>query len=306
MTLDVCVLLAALALDYFFGEPKRFHPLVGLGWVVKKVEQGFNQSQLSKIKGGYGVSVILIPIGAFAYFLEGALSSSPFTLFVCTAFILYLAIGWKSLLLHSKAIRDPLEAQDIETARQKVALIVSRDTAALDETGVSKAATESVLENGSDAIFAPIFWFLVGGIPGVVLYRVVNTLDAMWGYKNERFFHFGWAAAKLDDVLNWVPARICALSYALCGQTWLAFKCWSQQAQAWKSPNAGPVMASGAGALNVMLGGVAHYQGDSEVRPPLGCGAAPTARIIKKAEALLNRSLLLWVLVIITGAIYLQ
>jgi adenosylcobinamide-phosphate synthase len=175
----------------------------------------------------------------------------------------------------------------------------------LNSEGVSKAATESILENGNDAIFAALFWFLVGGISGVIVYRIVNTLDAMWGYKNTRFFYFGWAAAKFDDVLNWFPARLCALTYALCGNTQSAIRCWREQAADWKSPSAGPVMASGAGALNVKLGGVAHYMGDSEVRPRLGCGGDANYESIQQAINLINRSLALWVVVLIIGSIIL-
>jgi len=297
--------LAALAMDFFFGEPKRFHPLIGLGAFADKVEVRLNRSANSKLPGVVALGIVVFPLWCVAFMLERALESMPLISFFISATVLYLAIGWKSLLEHAEAVRLPLQGGELKQARQKVAYIVSRDTASLSPEGVSKAATESVLENGSDAIFAPIFWFLVGGLSGVLVYRIVNTLDAMWGYKNSRFFYFGWAAAKSDDVLNWLPARLCALTYALCGHTQLAIKCWREQAPNWKSPNAGPVMASGAGALNVKLGGVAHYMGDSEVRPQLGCGDAANYESIQQAESLLNRSLILWVSVLIIDFILL-
>ena len=301
--MEICIILAALILDYFLGEPRRFHPLVGLGWVINKTEKHFNRTQNSKIKGVIALCLIVIPVWVVVSILETALETLPLLLFVISAIALYMTIGWRSLIEHAEAVRIPLQNQDITTARQKVSYLVTRDTAMLNEEGISKAATESVLENGNDAIFAPLFWFFLAGVSGVVLYRVANTLDAMWGYKNKHFFYFGWAAAKFDDVLNWMPARLCALSYALCGSTRLALKCWQEQSKAWKSPNAGPVMASGAGALNVKLGGVAHYQGDSERRPPLGCGEAANWHTIKKAETLLNHALILWVVVLITATI---
>ncbi|MBL4608336.1 MAG: cobalamin biosynthesis protein [Pseudomonadales bacterium] len=299
------ILIVALMMDFFFGEPKRFHPLVGLGIFADTVENRLNKPGTSRMPGLIALGVVVVPLCLLANILEAALIAMPIISFLLSALILYLAIGWKSLLEHAEAVRLPLQNENIKVARQQVSYIVSRDTASLTPEGVSAAATESVLENGSDAIFAPIFWFLLGGLPAVVLYRIVNTLDAMWGYKNPHFFYFGWGAAKLDDLLNWVPARICALTYALCGHSNAAFKCWHEQAGDWKSPSAGPVMASGAGAINVKLGGVAHYHGDSQVRPPLGCGDTASYKSIQQAEKLVNRSLFLWVSILFIGSVFL-
>jgi len=128
-----------------------------------------------------------------------------------------------------------------------------------------------------------------------VLYRAANTLDAMWGYRNERFLHFGWAAARFDDVLNLIPARLTALTYILLGHTRQGWQCWRAQAPTWYSPNAGPVMAAGAGALGVLLGGAASYHGKLKQRPTLGLQQAPAAEDIARAIALVQRSLWLWV-----------
>ena len=192
-----------------------------------------------------------------------------------------------------------LRSGDLNEARLRVGYVVSRETAELDETAVARAATESVLENGSDAVFAALFWFAVAGAPGVVLYRLSNTLDAMWGYRNARFERFGWAAAKIDDGLNYIPARLVALTYALLGHTRLALRCWRTQAPKWDSPNAGPVMAAGAGALGVSLGGSARYHGELHERPQLGKGPAPTAVDIWRALALVRQGVLLWLLIIL-------
>jgi len=181
---------------------------------------------------------------------------------------------------------------DIAQARRAVSFIVSRDTSQLDDEALSKAAVESVLENGADAIFAAIFWFCLFGAPGVFVYRLANTLDAMWGYKNSRFLQFGCCAARFDDILNFVPARLTALSYALCGHTLKALSSWRRQGGSWESPNAGPVMAAGAGALNVYLGG------GLGILPEQG-GQRANAHSIEAACELVNRSLLLWLAALI-------
>ncbi len=319
----VTVLLAFL-LDYLLGEAKRFHPLVGFGnwaiWLEKKFNGKTINSSVTKLLGVLAwllaVSPITILFIVFQKWLGNAVGEGHWITIVFSAFVLYLAIGWKSLLQHAMNIATPLIKGDLMQARFGVSMIVSRDTNSLDEKGIATAATESVLENGGDAIFSALFWFLILGVPGVVMYRLSNTLDAMWGYKNERFLHFGWCAARIDDVLNFIPARLTALSYALVGNTVLAIKCWHQQGLNWKSPNAGPVMAAGAGALNVSLGGAAQYHSQMQHRPPLGPqfnNTAGSASIVNgnsivKACGLVNRALWLWlfVLSVMSGLHYLN
>jgi len=184
-------------------------------------------------------------------------------------------------------------------ARLLTARIVSRDTQQADASALAKASAESLLENGNDAVFGTLFWFVIAGGPGALLFRLANTLDAMWGYRNARFLDFGCAAARIDDVLNWAPARLTALSYVLLGATLAdkrrAWRCWRTQAPAWPSPNAGPVMASGAGALGLALGGAATYDGVIEERPALGMGRAATAVDIVRAWRLVAGTAALWV-----------
>ena len=220
-------------------------------------------------------------------------------------FALYFALGLRSLNEHAQPVALALRLGDLAGARQRVGYLVSRDTTELDAAGVARAGTESVLENGSDAVFAALFWFAVAGAPGVVLYRLSNTLDAMWGYRTPRFERFGWAAAKIDDALNYIPARLVALTYALLGSTGLALRCWQRQAPQWDSPNAGPVMAAGAGTLGVSLGGAAQYHGEVHQRPVLGEGPVAQARDIERALNLLNGGVLLWLaLLLLWGVFY--
>jgi len=288
------IVLAALVLDALLGEPRRFHPLVGFGRLAQAVEQRVYAD--SFLRGVIAVAVLLIPFTLLAL-LTHYLSWSA----ALDAVLLYLAIGWKSLGEHAAKVRDALLADDLPTARQRVSYMVSRDTAALDQQGVAKATVESVLENGNDAIFGAIFWFVLAGAPGVVLFRLGNTLDAMWGYRNERYLRFGWAAARLDDVLNYIPARLTAFSYALVGNFQRALRCWQIQGTNWKSPNAGPVMAAGAGSIGVQLGGAAVYHGVAQMRPSLGEGDAPDANHIDSALQLIQRTLLLWLVVLFVG-----
>lgn len=291
------IVLAALALDALLGETRRFHPLAGFGWLAQAVEQRFYGNAFTN--GVIAVALLLIPATLVAMLITKLPMSALFE-----AVLLYLAIGWRSLGEHAVNVRDALLDNDLTTARQRVGYMVSRDTAALDEQGVAKATVESVLENGNDAIFGAIFWFVIAGAPGVVLFRLSNTLDAMWGYRNERYLRFGWAAARLDDVLNYIPARLTAFSYALVGNYQRAIRCWRTQGSGWKSPNAGPVMAAGAGSIDVQLGGAAVYHGIEQIRPPLGEGDAPTAAHIDSALQLIKRTLLLWLALLFTGGLF--
>ena len=310
MSLIIAIVIA-LGLDYWLGEPKRLHPLVGFGGFADGLEKWLNSAQglpakqndtLLKCKGILALTLAIAPLGIAACSIEQTFVASDFFSLLLAGVVLYLAIGWRSLIEHAKAISIPLSKGDLSAARIAVSRIVSRDTQDLNEQEIAKAATESVLENGADAIFAALFWFIVAGIPGVVIYRLSNTLDAMWGYKNSRFLHFGWSAARCDDLLNFIPARLTALAYTLCGsingQTQNAWHSWRQQAGTWKSPNAGPVMAAGAGAIGVELGGSATYHGQNQHRPVLGSGSAPMAASIDDACDLVNNSLVLWLAVI--------
>ncbi len=299
----VLAAVAAVALDRLLGEPRRFHPLVGFGALAARLQALLNPpltqgDPATRLPGLIAWMLAVLPFVLVALWLRsagGALQA------LVDVGLLYLAIGARSLTEHAQAVSRPLAAGDLDQARARVGWMVSRDTTQLDDSGVAKAATESVLENGNDAVFGALFWFFLLGGPGALLFRLANTLDAMWGYRTPRLRYFGWAAARIDDLLNFVPARLTALSYALCGfsraATTRALACWRAQAKAWDSPNAGPVMAAGAGALGVALGGAAIYHGEVEQRPPLGEGAPPAAADIDRAVALVQHALWLWLAV---------
>lgn len=289
--------LLAVLLDRLLGELPRWHPLVGFGRLAHSLEarlRGPGQSpRRQRLAGVAAWALAVLPFVAAAMVLR----DGPARL-VVDVLALYLALGARSLGEHVERVAADLERDDLAAARTHVGWIVSRDPAALDAGGVAKAAVETTLENGNDAVFAALFWFALLGAPGAVLFRLANTLDAMWGYKNERFLWFGWAAARLDDGLNYLPARLTALTYGLLGRLRPALACWRTQAPVWESPNAGPVMAAGAGSLGLALGGAAIYHGQVEARPALGAGRPPQAVDIRRALALVHRGLGLWLVAI--------
>jgi adenosylcobinamide-phosphate synthase len=284
-------LVAGVLLDLWLGEARRWHPLVGFGRLASALERRLNAGAYRIARGLLAWALAVLPLSLVAW-LACAYAGAA-----AQALLLYLGIGLRSLRDHTLPIHAALVHGDLDAARGLTARIVSRDTKQANEADLAKAGAESLLENGNDAVFGTLFWFLVGGGAGVVLFRLANTLDAMWGYRNERFNLFGRVAARVDDVLNYVPARLTALSYVLLAQRGRrrAWRCWRAQAPAWSSPNAGPVMASGAGALGVRLGGAAVYDGVTEQRPPLGDGPDACADDILRAWRLVWRTTLLWV-----------
>jgi len=292
---------AGVAVDRWLGEPRSAHPLVAFGKLAVRIEAWLNTGRRGRLAGLLAWALAVLPPVLLAAWLIALL---PFAL-ACALHIalLWFALGARSLDDHIAPIAHALAQRDLAEARKLTARIVSRDTAHADEAALSRAAVESALENGNDAIFGALFWFAVAGGPGALAFRLANTLDAMWGYRTPRYLRFGWAAARIDDVFNWIPARLTAASYALLGDTRTAWRCWREQAPRWDSPNAGPVMAAGAGSLNVLLGGAAVYHGAIEQRPTLGAGHAATAAHVSAALQLVQRTVTLWLAVLIVLAL---
>ena len=285
------LLVAGVALDLLLGEARRWHPLVGFGRLAGVLEARLNRGRGRLARGALAWLLAVLPLTVAACWL------TAHTSILLHALLLYFALGLRSLREHTMPILQALRAGDLLEARRLTGRIVSRDTRDASASDLAKAGAESLLENGNDAVFGTLFWFAVAGGPGALLFRLANTLDAMWGYRSERFNLFGSVAARSDDVLNLVPARLTALSYVLLaprGGHLRAWRCWRSQAPAWGSPNAGPVMASGAGALGIALGGAARYDGVVEQRPPLGLGRAAAPEDIARAWRLVLGSTLLW------------
>ncbi len=301
MTVSI-TLAIALVLDYCLGEPKKGHPLVVFGHFALFLENRLHPSEKAGaeqqiLMGTVALLLAVLPITVLTWLV----TRPAFVDLLLSPIILYLCIAPNSLKQHALAVHNALQTNNIDNARQQVSMIVSRETEQMDELAVTRAGIESVLENGADAIFAALFWFVIAGAPGVVAYRLCNTLDAMWGYKSPRYRHFGMVTARLDDILNWLPARLTAFSYALLGQTKTALNCWHTQAHLLESPNGGPVMTAGAGALNIKLGGAATYHGKLKHKPLFGGSHNPDKKDIIRANQLITATLTLWTIIIILG-----
>lgn len=301
--MDFIIVIGALALDRLLGEPKSFHPLVGFGYLAERLEARFNQRKRRKwfnfACGLIGLVVLILPALILTLYFQSQLENHTVWLLLFNITIVYLAIGHQSLQEHVLDVKSALQADELEHAREKLSYIVSRETQQLNPQQVTQATIETSLENGNDATFAVIFWFCLFGAPAVVVYRIANTLDAMWGYRTTRYEYFGKVAARLDDIMNYVPARLVALTYAVLGNTRQALRCWKNQAKQLNSPNAGPVMTAGAGSLGVVLGGSAYYHGELVYKPVFGNGKAPDLGDIKRTLTLMNRSVIVWCVVIL-------
>lgn len=279
------VTAAAVIVDLLVGEPSRGHPLEAFGRLADVAERVLNRGSRRQLAGVVAVGLTVAPV---------ALAASRVRSRAAAIGLVASTVASRSLDEHTAAVEAALRRGDDEGARRAVAAVVSRDADRLDRSGIVIAAVESLLENGNDAVFAPMFWSLVAGPVGAVAYRLVNTLDAMWGYRTERHREFGWAAARLDDLLNLIPARLTALTYLLLGDARSGSRCWREQGRRWKSPNAGPVMAAGAGALRVRLGGPAPYHGAMADRPILGIGDPPGPDDLRRARHLVRRGVAVW------------
>lgn len=283
------VLVSALVLDKVLGEAKHFHPLVGFGNLASLIEKKLNLSSFSagkqKAFGALSWLLIITPFVTCYYYLSQHIS------WWLDILVLYLVIGGQSLKEHAIQVYKPLANNNIEQARHYCGYLVSRETTELDETEVSRAVVESVLENGHDALISSLFWYCVGGAPLIIAHRLANTLDAMWGYRNDRFINFGWFSAKMDDLLGWPSAKITALLYAVQGAKPL--RCLSNayfQSKQYKSLNGGWTMASGATALYIELGGTSVYFGNKSQSVILGEGNKVTTSDIPASTELVAKA----------------
>jgi adenosylcobinamide-phosphate synthase len=281
-------LLLGFGLDQLVGDPRRGHPVAGFGWLAGRLE-----SFLYANNRPQGIAHVGILIGAAAglgVVLEQLTHRRPMARLVATTAITYTVLGSRSLAMEATTVATQLAAGDVPAARRQITHLVGRDPEGLDAAELSRACVESVAENTSDAVVAPLFWGAFAGLPGMLAYRAVNTLDAMVGHRSERYRRFGWAAARLDDAVNWLPARLTAgLAAALGGNARAAVRIARRDARAHPSPNAGVVEASFAGALGLRVGGTNRYGEVVEDRGVLGEGSPPSPEDIARTVRLAQR-----------------
>lgn len=279
-------LLIGYTADRLLGDPQRGHPVAGLGRGIGIVEQlTYHDSRTAGTVFAIGCVGTATAVGLLATRASGTAMVAGLT-----ATMTWSVLGGTTLTRIGLAVADDLAADDVTAARALVPSLCGRDPEALDAAGIARAAVESIAENTSDATVAPLFWGAIAGVPGLLAYRTINTMDAMVGYRNERYGRFGWAAARLDDVANLLPARLTGLLVVvLGGAPGRSVGAWRSDARAHPSPNAGVVEASFAGALGVTLGGRTEYRHGVEQRPTLGSGPAPAAADVRVAATLSRR-----------------
>ena len=280
-------LAAGLAADAVLADPRRGHPVAGFGTVAGALERRTYRD--SRAQGAAFASVLTAGtalLGAVAVAGRGPSSRAA-----VTAVATWAVVGGTSLRREAVVMQRLLDDGDLDGARQRLSHLCGRDPSQLDAAGLARATVESVAENTSDAVVGPLVWGALGGVPGLLAYRAVNTLDAMVGHRSPRYERFGWAAARTDDLANLLPARLSAglavvLAPVVGGRPRSAVRVWRRDGHKHPSPNAGPVEAAFAGALGRTLGGRLAYADRVEDRPLLGDGPAPEVADIARAARL--------------------
>ena len=281
---------AGVALDALLGDPRRGHPVAAFGRAATALEA--RDYGDSRVRGAAHAAVCLLAVTVPGAALHRRTRGRPLGRATATALTVWAVTGARSLHHEAERVRVPLTGHDLASAREMLPNLCGRDPSQLDEKQITRAVIESVAENTSDAVVAPLLWGAVAGIPGLVAYRAVNTLDAMVGYRSDRYLNFGWASARLDDAANWIPARVTAALTAACAP--LVTRASPRKVLTTvrrdgghhPSPNAGRCEAAFAAALGVRLGGTNVYGGVAEARPGLGEGRAPDPEDIRHAIVL--------------------
>jgi len=288
-TARVAGLVLGYGADLVFGDPRRWHPVAGFGRAAAALERRLWAD--SRVLGAAHVTVCVGATLGAGVLAQRLARRHPVAETLLTAAATWTVLGGRSLRREGRVMHGLLTNGDLAAARRRLSHLAGRDPDGLGPGQLARATVESLAENTSDAVVAPLWWAALAGVPGLVGYRAVNTLDAMIGHRSPRYERFGWAAARLDDAANLIPARLSgALAAAgapfVGGSPRRALRAWRRDAGRHPSPNAGPVEASFAGALGITLGGVNRYGDRVENRGTLGDGPPPAVRDIPRAVRL--------------------
>ena len=296
-------MVVAMSVDALLGWPDPLfarigHPVTWLARLIDFLDKNWNRSSASagvRRAAGAAASLIVIALAVAAASAIQSLLTSEWSRIYVAGILAWPLVALRSLYDHVAAVALALQSSNIETARLAVARIVGRDPSSLDEAGIARAAIESLAENASDGVVAPVFWGALFGLPGIVGYKAINTLDSMIGHRTIRHKAFGWAAARIDDLANFVPARLTGFLFAVVAQSpSAAWSCMARDARRHRSMNAGWPEAAMAGALGVRLSGPRVYQGSVAEEPWLNEAARdPRAEDILAGLKLYRRAMIL-------------
>lgn len=292
-------LAAGVAADLLLGDPRWLpHPIVGVGNLAAWAERVWRRTPVPSRVAGAGAWISVVSISCAVVYASVRWLPEPYA----QIYWIYSLLAVRSLDDHAMSVVRPLRAGDLAAAREAVGRIVGRDVDELDERGVTRATIETVAENLSDGVIAPLFWLILGGPIGMMAYKAINTMDSMFGYKNERYLEFGWCAARMDDLANLIPARLTAGLIWLIALVWPGMTFMASLRATWRdahrqpSPNSGYPEAAAAGALGIQLGGVNFYRGVRSEKAFLGQDVEPlTWRSYSGMRVLLYGSTFLFV-----------
>lgn len=268
------VLLIAIVLDTLFGDPRRLpHLIVGYGKLISYFDKNWNRDRNNKLARGFIMTIILVSLAFLIPFVLNYIliwQNLWFVNILLSSVLLFYCLANKTLVKEGKAVFKVLKKDGLEAGRKRLSWIVGRDTSNLDKQSIKKATLETLSENLSDGVIAPLFYFALLGVPGAMAYKMVNTLDSMVGYKNNKYEQFGKASAKLDDIVNFLPARITALLMLIVSLKIKGLKFLIREGKKHSSPNAGYPEAALAYILNCRFGGPNYYNGKLVDKPYIG------------------------------------
>lgn len=314
MLYHLIAITLAFFIDTLIGDPKNWpHPVKWMGSCISFLEKKLNAHRFRKGKGIVMIAILLLLVFA----ITGSIVWFSYQVHLILGILLEgvliaTTIARKSLIEAALEVYVPLVKGDMEESRLKLSYIVGRDTENLDEGEIVRGTVETVAENTSDGVTAPLFWAFIGGAPLALVYRAINTCDSMVGYKNERFLDFGWASAKLDDLANWIPSRltgflILTISKPVYISRRAAWKLLYRDAKKHPSPNSGWLEAAVAAILGVQLGGINYYKGLVSNRAKMGDKLVPLREEhITSTNNILTRTTLVFILVLWTGGLLIE